>query len=471
VVAAAASRRLHFFDQHEQRPSDARPPERAKGNRMSIKTGKKRGLSRRTFIKATAATATLISSLKTQFPFGARVAQAAGPELTKANLGFIALTDAAPLFVAKEKGIFAKYGMPDVEVQKQASWGATRDNLVLGSEGNGIDGAHILTPMPYLISSGKVTPNNTPTPMYILARLNLNGQCISVAKEYSDLKIGVDATPLKESFAKKKASGKEVKVAMTFPGGTHDLWIRYWLAAGGIDPDKDVETIVVPPAQMVANMKTGTMDAFCVCEPWNLQLIHQDIGYTALTTGELWSKHPEKSFALRAAYVDKYPNAAMALLMAVMEAQQWCEKTENRAEVATICAKRQWINCPVEDVTDRMEGKFDYGIPGKVVDHSPYIMRYWADQASYPFQSHDLWFITEDMRWGKYEAGFDAKTIIGKVNREDLWREAAKALSVAASDIPATKSRGQEKMFDGKIFDPDNTTAYLKSLSIKRMEA
>jgi nitrate/nitrite transport system substrate-binding protein len=423
------------------------------------------------FLKASAATATLFSSLNAQFPFGVNVAQAAGPEVTKANLGFIALTDAAPLFVAKEKGIFAKYGMPDVEVQKQTSWAATRDNIVLGSEGNGIDGAHILTPMPYLISSGKATPNGTPTPMYILARLNLNGQCISVAKEYADLRIGTDAKPLKEIFAKKKAAGKDVKVAMTFPGGTHDLWIRYWLAAGGIDPDKDVDTIVVPPAQMVANMKTGTMDAFCVCEPWNAQLIHQGIGYTALTTGEMWSKHPEKSFALRATYVDKNPKAAMALLMAVMEAQQWCEKMENRAEVAAICAEKQWINCPVEDVTDRMEGKFDYGIPGKVVDHSPYIMRYWADQASYPFQSHDLWFITEDMRWGKYDAGFDAKTIISKVNREDLWREAAKSLSVAASDIPATKSRGPETFFDGKIFDPDNTTAYLKSLSIKRMDA
>src|SRR6204780_2155087 len=123
---------------------------------MSNQTGKKRSLNRRAFLKASVATATLISSLETQFPFGANVAQAAGPETTKANLGFIALTDAAPLFVAKEKGIFAKYGMPDVEVQKQASWGATSDNIVLGSEGNGIDGAHILTPMPYPISSGKV---------------------------------------------------------------------------------------------------------------------------------------------------------------------------------------------------------------------------------------------------------------------------------------------------------------------------
>src|SRR5580704_4602700 len=278
---------------------------------MSIKTGKKRGLSRRAFLKAGAAAATLISSLETQFPFGANVAEAAGPETTKANLGFIALTDAGPLFVGKDKGFFAKYGMPDVEVQKQASWGATRDNLVLGSEGNGIDGAHILSPMPYLISAGKVTQNNVPTPMYILARLNLNGQGISVAKEYADLKLGLDTKPFKPALEKKKSAGNSVKAAMTFPGGTHDLWIRYWLAAGGIDPDKDIETIVVPPAQMVANMKVGTMDCFCVCEPWNLQLIHQNIGYTAITTGELWPKHPEKSFGLRAAYVDKYPNAAM----------------------------------------------------------------------------------------------------------------------------------------------------------------
>ena len=425
------------------------------------------GFSRRQLLKATGGTAALLAAAKLNFPAGA-FAQGAGPEVKAAKLGFIALTDASPLFVAKEKGIFAKYGMPDVEVQKQASWGTTRDNLVLGSEGNGIDGAHILTPMPYLISSGKVTQNNQPTPMYILARLNLNGQCISVAKEYEDVKVGVDTAPFKVALDKKKASGKAIKAAMTFPGGTHDLWIRYWLAAGGIDPDKDIETIVVPPPQMVANMKVGTMDCFCVCEPWNLQLIHQNIGYTAITTGELWNKHPEKSFGMRAAYVDKYPKAAKALLMAVMEAQQWCEKPENRDEVAAICAKRQWINCPVDDVTDRVKGKFDYGIPGKVVENSPHIMRFWADNASYPYQSHDLWFMTEDIRWGKYEAGFDSKALIGKVNREDLWKEAAKELGV--TDIPTSTSRGKETFFDGKVFDPENPSAYLKSLSIKRVE-
>ncbi|MET4272736.1 MULTISPECIES: ABC transporter substrate-binding protein [unclassified Bradyrhizobium] len=427
------------------------------------------GLSRRQLLKAAGSTAALLAAVKLNFPAGA-FAQDAGPEVKGAKLGFIALSDAGPLFAAKDKGLFAKYGMPDTDVQKQASWGTTRDNLVLGSEGNGIDGAHILTPMPYLISAGKVTQNNQPTPMYILARLNLDSQCISVASEYADLKLGVDATPFKAALEKKKASGKAVKAAMTFPGGTHDLWIRYWLAAGGIDPDKDIETIVVPPAQMVANMKVGTMDCFCVGEPWNLQLIHQNIGYTAITTGELWNKHPEKSFGMRAAFVDKYPKAAKALLMAVMEAQQWSDKAENKAELAAIMGKRQWMNCPVEDVLDRTAGKFDYGLPGKVVVNSPHIMKYWRDFASYPFQSHDLWFLTEDIRWGKYEANFDTKALIAKVNREDMWRDAAKTLGIASAEIPTSTSRGKETFFDGKVFDPENPAAYLKSLAIKRVE-
>src|SRR5581483_11558473 len=254
----------------ESRPMGEMPhaTQSDKGTRMTTTKGThtpRSSLSRRTFLKAGAGTAALLGAVQSQFPGGA-FAQAAGPEVKGAKLGFIALTDAAPLFVAKEKGMFAKYGMPDVEVQKQASWGATRDNLVLGSEGNGIDGAHILSPMPYLISAGKVTQNNVPTPMYILARLNVNGQCISVAKEYADVKAGLDTRPFKAALEKKKAGGKPVKAAMTFPGGTHDLWIRYWLSAGGIDPDKDIETIVVPPPQMVANMKVGTMDCICVCE-------------------------------------------------------------------------------------------------------------------------------------------------------------------------------------------------------------
>jgi nitrate/nitrite transport system substrate-binding protein len=434
---------------------------------MSMKT-KGTSISRRALLKTTGASA-LMATIGTEFPFGIHGARAAGPETTKATLGYIALMDASALVIAKEKGLFAKHGVPDVEVAKQASWGATRDNLVLGSENNGIDGAHILTPMPYLISTGKVTQNNVPTPMYLLARLNLDAQAISVAQEYKDLKVTTGASPLKAAFAKKIAEGKKVSVAMTFPGGTHDLWIRYWLAAGGIDPDKDISTIVVPPPQMVANMKVGNMDAFCVGEPWNEQLVNQGIGFTACTTGEIWGKHPEKALGMRAAWVDKNPNAAKAILMAVMEAQQWCEKAENKDELANIVGKRQWFNVPVADIVGRLKGDINYG-NGRVEKGTRQFMKFWSDHASYPFKSHDSWFVTEDIRWGKFEGSTDVKALVDKVNREDLWREAAKALSVPASDIPASSSRGRETFFDGKVFDPENPSAYLKSLSIKRVE-
>lgn len=427
-----------------------------------------RMLTRRQALRSSGGAAALLAAVKVNFPGGA-FAESAGPETKYAKLGFIALTDAAPLFVAKEKGLFAKYGMPGVEVEKQSSWGATRDNLVLGSEGSGIDGAHILTPMPYLMTAGLVTQNNVPTPMQILARLDLNCQGISVANEYADLKVGLDATPLKAALAKKKASGRSVKAAMTFPGGTHDLWIRYWMAAAGIDPDKDIETIVVPPPQMVANMKVGTMDCLCVGEPWNEQLIHQQAGYSALTTGEIWKDHPEKVLGMRATWVEKNPRAAKALLMAVMDALQWCDKDANKDELAAISAKRQWMNVPVSDIDERIKGNFNYG-NGRIEKSSPLSMKFWRDHASYPFQSHDLWFLIENMRWGKIPRNADTKALIAKVNREELWREAAKELKVTQADIPTSTSRGKETFFDGKVFDPDNPDLYLKSLTIKRTE-
>jgi len=232
------------------------------------------------------------------------------PETTKARLGFIALTDMAPLAVAKEKGLFAKYGMPDVEVLKQASWGATRDNLELGSGNGGIDGVNILTPMPYALSLGITTKGNKPTPMYILARLNYNNQAISVADKYKESGINLKTEGFKPWIdAAKKKNAKPLTFAMTYPTGTHNFWIRYWLAAGGIDPDVDVATIVIPPPQMVANMRVGNMDAFCVCEPWGQQLINQRIGYTACMTQEIWPDHPEKALGMRKDWVDAHPIA------------------------------------------------------------------------------------------------------------------------------------------------------------------
>jgi nitrate/nitrite transport system substrate-binding protein len=182
----------------------------------------------------------------------------------------------------------------------------------------------------------------------------------------------------------------------------------------------------------------------------------------------LWHNHPEKSFALRSDYVAANPKAAQALTMAIMEAQMFCEKPENKEEVAKICSQRRWIGAPYADIIDRMKGNFAYGT-GKVVENHPEQMRFWDDFASYPFQSHDLWFLTENKRWGYLPANFDSQTLIAQVNREDIWRAAAAALNLPAEQIPTSTSRGIEKFFDGKVFDPENPQAYLDSLTIKAM--
>ena len=419
---------------------------------------------RRAFLKGAGATATFLAA-KALLPAGAHAA-GSGPEVTGARLGYIALTDSAPLIIAKEKGFFAKYEVPDVAIEKQASWGATRDNMALGGGAGGIDGGHILRPKVHLYSSGAVMQNGQKLPMYTLLNLNEDCQGISVAQEYAESGVRLDSGALKEVFEKKKASGKEVTAAMTFPGGTHDLWIRYWLAAGGIDPDKDLNLIVVPPPQMVANMKVGNMDCFCVGEPWNEQLVNQKIGFTATTTGEIWFRHPEKVLGMRADWVDKHPRATLAILMAVMEAQQWCDKQENKQEMAEIIGRRQWYNVPVKDIVGRIRGDINYG-NGRTVAGSDLLMKFWGEkgETSYPWKSLDTWFMIENIRWGKFPASVDVKAMVDATNRSDLWLAAAKGLGLA--DLPAGDSRGVEKFFDGKTFDPENPSAYLDSLAIK----
>jgi nitrate/nitrite transport system substrate-binding protein len=215
-------------------------------------------------------------------------------------------------------------------------------------------------------------------------------------------------------------------------------------------------------------MKVGNMDCFCVGEPWNEQLVNQDIGYTALTTGELWNRHPEKILGMRADWVDANPKATQAILMAVMEAQMWCEKAENKSEMAEIVGRRQWFNVPVADIIGRIRGEINYGLGRKVSDPK-LAMKFWGEkgEVSYPWKSLDAWFIAENIRWGKFEPGFDIKALVDRTNRSDLWSEAAKSLGVAGA--PTGDSRGVETFFDGVKFDPADPAAYLKSLKIKRV--
>lgn len=386
------------------------------------------------------------------------------PEVTGAKLGFIPVTSACPLIVAKAKGFFAKHGMPNVEVLRQPSWAVMRDKLMLGSENEGLDGAHLLFPMVHLMATGEISYGRK-VPMYILNRLNVNGQGVSVANAYQDLNLGLDSSPLKSLFAKKSLGGENVLCAIPYRRVTGDFFMRWWLAYGGIDPDKDVSLIVVPPPQMVANMRGGSMDAFCVVDPWHHRLIKQGIGYSTVTSGELWNNHPEKALGVRAEWVDKHPKAAKALLAAVLEAQIWCDRPENKPELFEILSQRQWIGIPSEFLRDRLLGKFDYG-NGRVVENSPHMIKFWRDNASYPYKSHDLWFFIEDMRWGNRPKDFNPQPIIDAVNREDLWREAAKLIGQEKA-IPPSTSRGVEKFFNGLEFDPQNPQAYLNAPKIQ----
>ncbi len=396
------------------------------------------------------------------------------PETTTIKLGYIPIVEAAPLIIAQEKGFFARYGMTDVEVSKQASWGSARDNVEIGSAGGGIDGGQWQLPMPHLISEGIITKGNRKIPMINLLQLNTHGNGIAIANKHLDKGIGLDLAAAKDYIVSLKAANTPFKVAYTFPKGNQDLWVRYWLAAGGIDPDQDVNLLAVSAAQTVANMRTGTMDAFSTGDPWPLRIVNDQIGFMAVLTSQIWKFHPEEYLALRKDWVDQHPKATKALLKAIMEAQQWCDKPQNREELARIVATRKYFNVPPEVLRPPYMGKYQMA-DGKPDINDPMMgPLYWKDgrgSVSYPYKSHELWFLTESVRWGFLPKQIlnDAERIVNAVNGEELWREAAQEAGIPTADIPQSTSRGVEKFFDGIEFDPANPTGYLNSLAIKRV--
>lgn len=399
------------------------------------------------------------------------------PETTKAKLGYIPIVESAPLIIAQEKGFFAKYGMTEVELSKQASWGSARDNLEIGSQGGGIDGGQWQMPMPHLITEGLITKGNKPIPMYVLAQLVTHGNGIAIANKHLGKGISLKLDTAKPLLSQLKSANTPFTAAFTFPHVNQDLWLRYWLSASGIDPDTDVKLLTVPAAQTVANMKTGTMDAFSTGDPWPFRLVNDKIGFMAALTAEIWKNHPEEYFAMRGDWVDQNPKATKALLKGIMEAQQWLDKFENRQEAAEILAVKKYFGLSSPAVlANPYQGKYDMG-DGRKIDDKSMAAYYWKDEkgsVSYPYQSHDLWFITENVRWGFLPKDYitngaaKAKELIKKVNREDIWQEAAKELGIAATDIPSSKSRGVETFFDGIKFDPEKPEEYLKSLKIKK---
>lgn len=392
------------------------------------------------------------------------------PEVKTAKIGYLPIVEAAPLIVAFAKGFFAKHGMTDIKIEKQANWGSARDNIKIGSAGGGLDGSQWQMPMPYLISEGIIT-DNVKVPMYVLCQLNTHGNAIALATKHKGKGLGVNLAGKASYFKELAASGTKFKTAYTFPKANQEFWIRYWLAAGGIDPDTDVELLTVPTAQTVADMKRGAMDAFSTGDPWPNRIVSEGFGFSPVLTAEIWKGHPEEYLGMRKDWVDRHPLATQAILKAVIEAQQWCDNFDNRKELATILSAREYFGMSEKLILAPLMGQYDLG--ERKVDDKSLAVLYWKDSkgnVSYPYKSHDLWFLTESVRWGflPKETLTNAKQLIDGVNREDLWKKAAQSVGVAAADIPTSTSRGVEKFFDGVEFNPDNPQAYLNSLKIKK---
>lgn len=355
----------------------------------------------------------------------------------KVRLGFIALTDCSPLVIAKEKGFFAELDL-DVELIKQASWPTTRDNLLNGQ----IDGAHCLFSMPMSVAAGI---SGSGTDLKIAMVLSQNGQAITLKKDfaaagYSDL-----------AAAKSLLEKASPTLAMTYPGGTHDTWLRYWLQATKANR-ANIKIIPIPPPQMVANMKANNMDGFCVGEPWPAAAVQQGIGFTHITTQDIWQHHPEKALVTNARFAAERADVLQDVMVAIFKACQWLDKLENRTELATILAPANYVNTASENIKGRLLGKYEIGAGLAAKEYVGDQMMFFRDGlVNLPRRSHVYWFLSQYQRFGLLKEAPPYAKIADSLLLTDLYAKAAQkaGVTVANDDM-----KPFEVKLDGVTFDP-----------------
>lgn len=410
--------------------------------------------SRRDFFRNTAAGALGAATLMGLVPNGMRTnAYAAGsdaPEITEVKIGFIPLTDCAPIVVAAEMGFDKKYGIK-ITPSKEASWAGVRDKVVNGE----LHAAHVLYGLVYGVQLGI---GGQQKDMAVLMALNNNGQGITLSNQLKDKGVK-DGKSLKRVMSNEN---RDFTFAQTFPTGTHAMWLNYWLAANNINPVKDVKNIVVPPPQMVANMRIGNMDGYCVGEPWNARAIYDKVGFTIATSQDIWVDHPEKVLGTTADFVAKNPNTARAMMMAILEACKYIDATANRAKVAELISGKAYVNAPKDVILGRFLGDYDNGNGKKWKD--PNFMKFYEDgKVNFPYLSDGMWFLTQHKRWGMLKSDPDYLGVAKKVNQIELYRQAASQLGV---NVPKDSMRSS-KLMDGVVWDGSNPSAYAASFKIR----
>jgi len=394
------------------------------------------------------------AALMAMVPPGIRsAAWAAGsdaPELKEVKVGFIPLTDCASVVIASVMKFDEKFGIKIIP-SKEASWAAVRDKLVNGE----LHAAHVLYGLVYGVHMGIGGPKKD---MSVLMTLNNNGQAITLSNLFKE-KGATTGETLKKLIDSDK---RDYTFAQTFPTGTHAMWLNYWLANYGIDPYKDVKNITVPPPQMVANMRVGNMDGYCVGEPWGNRAIADKIGFTAVTTQDIWKDHPEKVLGTTAEFTDKYPNTARAMIMAVLEASKYIDTMANRRGVAEIIADKSYVNCPVDIIDQRMEGKYEDGL-GKKWNDANYMKFHNDGAVNFPYLSDGMWFLTQHKRWGLLKEDPDYLAVAKQINKIDLYKQAAAQLKVS---VPKDAMRSA-KLFDGTVWDGKDPKKYAASFKIR----
>ena len=373
------------------------------------------------------------------------------PEKEEVRIGFIPLTDCASVVMASVLGFDKKYGIKIVP-SKEASWAGVRDKLVNGE----LDMAHVLYGLVYGVHLGLGGPKKD---MAVLMTLNNNGQAITLSKKLSD-KGAVDGASLAKLMGAEK---REYTFAQTFPTGTHAMWLYYWLASVGVNPMKDAKVITVPPPQMVANMRVGNMDGFCVGEPWNHRAIVDGIGVTAVTTQEVWKDHPEKVLGSTADFVKKHPNTARAVIMAVLEAGRWIDASlSNKLKMAETIAEKSYVNTGVDAINQRILGRYQNGL-GKTWD-DPDHMKFFNDGAvNFPYLSDGMWFLTQHKRWGLLKDHPDYLGVARQINQIELYKQAASQLKIS---VPKELLRSS-KLIDGVVWDGKDPAKYADAFKVK----
>ncbi|WP_252274116.1 CmpA/NrtA family ABC transporter substrate-binding protein [Pseudomonas subflava] len=378
------------------------------------------------------------------------VAGSDAPEKSALNLGFMALTDSASLIVAATQGFAQPYGL-SLNLQRQTSWAGLRDRLLSGE----LDAAQMLYGQVYGVHLGLGGPA---TELAILMGLCQNGQAINLSQPL--MQAGV--TTAEALAARVRQNGAKLTLAQTFPTGTHAMWLYYWLAAQGIHPLEDVNTVVVPPSQMVAHLRAARIDGFCAGGPWGALAVEEGQGFTLATSQDIWADHPEKVLGVTREFVEHYPNTARALTMAVLEASRFIDESEeNRRGTAQLISSRDYVDAPLSAIQPRFLGQYEDGLGHAWLDAHP--LRFFADgEVNMPWLSDGIWFLTQFRRWGLLKDDPDYLAIARRIHQLEIYRSAAEALGIA---VPEAQMR-RSTLLDGSVWDGSDPAGYARSFAI-----